>query len=163
MPPVIRLVPIPAAHLSAMARGEVPAELLPNVLADGLPPPHVAQRVLGHLAAGKSTVWVSMYYVLDADGCCVAGCGFKDIPRERQVEVGYGVATARRGRGYASAALLELLRIAAASGEVDVVNANIAPENAASMKVARRAGFVPGETVFEDTERLVVWRRTLDR
>jgi RimJ/RimL family protein N-acetyltransferase len=102
-----------------------------------------------------------MYYVFDADGCCVGGCGFKDVPHAREVEVGYGMATARRGQGYASAALQRLVRIAAASRELDAIVAHIAPDNIASQHVAARAGFVAGESILDEGEWVVRWRRVL--
>src|SRR3954447_6109802 len=115
--PEVRLVPIPAADLPALERGLVPASVSASAIADGLPPPHVAARVRQRLAAGKPAFWVGMFYIFADDGRCVGGCGFKDLPRAREVEIGYGLAESRRGHGYASAALQQLLRMAASTGE----------------------------------------------
>ena len=158
----IKLVPVPVEHLAALARGEVPADIAPCGFSDGLPPPHVAQRMQRYIEAGKPATWVSGYYVLDAGGCCVGGCGFKDVPRAREVEIGYAIATAQRGRGFASAAVAELLQLAAASLEVDTVIALIAEDNLASQSVARRNGFVAGERVLdEDGEWVLCFRHVL--
>ena len=157
----VRLVPIPAADLPALARGQVPAGLEGRVLADGLPPPHVAARIQRRLAAGKPAFWVGMSYIYDRDGCCIGGCGFKDVPREREVEIGYGIAEPRRGRGYASVAVQQLLLTAAATSQVDRVVALIDADNIASSKLARRLGFVPGETVSDEGGLSVRWCRVL--
>jgi RimJ/RimL family protein N-acetyltransferase len=148
----VRLVPIPAEDLPALERGLVPQQLTGRVLAGGLPPADVASRIRRYLEAGKPAYWVGMCYILDADGCCIGGCGFKDVPREREVEVGYGLAEERRGQGYASAALSTLVAMAEASGELDALLAYISPDNAASIRVATRAGFLKGERVLHEEE-----------
>lgn len=157
----VQLVPIPAEDLPALERGLVPAALRGRVLPGGLPPPHVARRIRGYLDAGKPTFWVSMCYVLDADGCCIGGCGFKDTPQHREVEVGYGLAETRRGQGYASAALSQLVQVAKSSGELDSLLAYITPDNTASIRLATRAGFVPGATVVHEGECSVCYRLAL--
>jgi ribosomal-protein-alanine N-acetyltransferase len=158
---IIRLLQTPAADLPALERGLIPPSLAARTFADALAPPHVARRIQQHLAAGKPAHWVGTFYIFDANDCCVGGCGFKDVPRAREVEVGYGIAAARRCRGYASAALQQLVRIAADSGEVDVVVALIASDNLASMRVAGRAGFVAGNPVLDEGAWLLRWRRAL--
>jgi len=163
MPALIRLELIPPQDLPELARGLVPARLGDKVLVDGLPPPHVAMRTQTHLAAGKPPCWVSTYYVISEDGWIVGGAGFKDAPHQREAEIGYGIGEARRGLGYASAAVQELVRIATASGEVDTLIAHIAPDNPASMRVATRAGFRPGEAISEGGHQEVRWRRQLRR
>ena len=145
--------------LSALEQGLVPASLAGRVVDGALTPPHVAKRIRQHLADGKPAHWISTYYILDAEGWCVGGCGFKDAPRDRQVEVGYAVAASRRQRGHAGAALRALLQTAAASGEVDTVQALIAPDNVPSARLAARAGFVAAESVIDDDNEVVVcWR-----
>ena len=158
---IVRLVPIPADDLPALERGLVPPHLTGRALADGLPPPHVARRIRTYLEASKPAFWVSMCYILDADGCCIGGCGFKDVPREREVEVGYGLAESCRGKGYASAALVQLVQMAKAIDELDALVAYIAPENTASMRVATRAGFVKGERVLHEDEWQLRYRLAL--
>lgn len=156
--PRVRLVPIPASDLPALVQGIVPASVSRSAVAGGLPPPHVAARITQRLATGKPAVWVGMFYIFADDECCVGACGFKDAPRAREVEIGYGLAPSRRGRGYASAALAELLLMAADSGAVDTVVLLIAPDNRASEKVAERAGFTRGESALdEDGDLTVRW------
>lgn len=159
--PAVRLVPIPPEDLPALERGLVPQQLTGRALSGGLPPPHVATRIREYLEAGKPAHWVSMCYIADADGCIVGGCGFKDVPVAREVEVGYGLAEARRGHGYASAALARLVEMALASGELDALVAYISPDNTASIRVATRAGFVLGENVMHEGEWQLRYRLAL--
>jgi RimJ/RimL family protein N-acetyltransferase len=159
--PFVQLKPIPAADLPALAQGLVPESLGAHVIPDGLPPPSVARRIQQLLAAGQPAYWVGMCYIFDADGCCIGGCGFKHAPTQREVEVGYGLAETRRGQGYASAALRELLLMAAGTREIDSVIAHISSDNLASARLAKRHGFVAGDTVLEDGEWVVRWRRVL--
>lgn len=155
---VVQLVPVPAEDLPALVQGSVPERLAGRAIADGLLPPHVAARIQSYLAAGKPARWVSMCYIVDADGCYIGGCGFKDVPRDREVEVGYGLAAARRGQGYASAALSQLIHAARTSGELDTLFAHISPDNRASTQLATRAGFVPGERALDEGEWVVRYR-----
>jgi RimJ/RimL family protein N-acetyltransferase len=115
------------------------------------------------LAAGQPAFWVGMFYIFAEDAeddneRCVGGCGFKGVPRAREVEIGYGLAPSQRGRGYASAALAELLRMATNLREVDTVVLLIASDNTASEKLAQRAGFTRGDSVVdEDGDLTVRW------
>lgn len=74
--------------------------------------------------------------------------------------VAYALLPAERGRGAASDAVRALLRWLTAELGVGELTASIAPENAASARVARAAGFEPTER-REAGE--VVWVRSPDR
>jgi RimJ/RimL family protein N-acetyltransferase len=58
-----------------------------------------------------------------------------------EVNIGYGVFAAHRGRGYASRAVELLIRHLAADTPFDTATVRIAPGNRASLAVADRAGF----------------------
>ena len=83
------------------------------------------------------------YYqiITTADGFVVGGIGFKGPPSDDVVEVGYGLAPSARGRGYAGEALQALLDLAVEHGLVRVL-ADTTPDNLASQRTLRRAGFV---------------------
>lgn len=84
--------------------------------------------------------WIVRAVVVDHE--VVGHAGFHGPPDEHgTVEVGYTVVPELRGRGHASAALQALLVRAAADPDVRVVRASVAPDNAASLAVVRRAGF----------------------
>ncbi|MGW2334450.1 GNAT family N-acetyltransferase [Streptomyces sp. NPDC001685] len=66
-----------------------------------------------------------------------------------QVNVAYGLYPAWRGRGLATRAVLLVCGYAAAAGARAAV-IQVEPGNAASVAVARRAGFAPGGQRFAD-------------
>ena len=78
-----------------------------------------------------------------ADGQVVGDAGFHAPPADAgpvEVEIGYQVVPAWRGRGLATGACRQLLAYAWAHG-ADVVRAEAAPENRASRGVLRSCGF----------------------
>ncbi|WP_158624173.1 GNAT family N-acetyltransferase [Micromonospora sp. HM5-17] len=82
--------------------------------------------------------------------------------RQGTAEVGYGLRPAMRGRGYAVEALSALTAWALSTGGLRRVDAVTAPENAASQRVAERAGYLRvGVTRDPLTGReMLVYRRT---
>jgi len=93
--------------------------------------------------------WLVRAVVVGADEV-VGHAGFHGPPDERgMVEVGYRIVPGRRRRGYARAALAELLAFAGANG-ARVARASISPDNAASLALAASFGFVrTGEQMDE--------------
>jgi [ribosomal protein S5]-alanine N-acetyltransferase len=83
------------------------------------------------------------FYVLVADDGSVLGrfnlYDFKD----GTANLGYRVAQQAAGRGVATAAVLELCRIAAVRHGLRTLRAATSHENAASRKVLAKAGFAP--------------------
>lgn len=71
----------------------------------------------------------------------VGSGGFKSAPLARSVEIGYGVAASRRNQGFASQAVLLLVREAFASGRIDEVRAETIVDNHASSRVLLKCGF----------------------
>lgn len=94
--------------------------------------------------------WVVRAVVVEPEGV-VGHAGFHGPPdADGAVEVGYTVLPHLRGRGFATAALRALVAEAAAAPGVRVVRASVSPDNAASLAVVRRVGFVQvGEQVDE--------------
>jgi ribosomal-protein-alanine N-acetyltransferase len=73
---------------------------------------------------------------------------------DHTVEIGYSVIPDRRGRGYATEATRALVRWALGQPQVEVVVAGCDIENAPSIRILERTGFVrTGETNGE-----VRWR-----
>ncbi|MGW1796210.1 GNAT family N-acetyltransferase [Streptomyces sp. NPDC001984] len=86
------------------------------------------------------------------DGRAVGGIGFHGVPDdEGRVEIGYDLAEAARGQGYATEALRALSEWALARDDVSVLFAAIEPDNLASQAVVSRAGFVPASVAEERT------------
>ena len=79
--------------------------------------------------------------VIDVAGECVGEVGLSEIDQHRGAAmVGWWVAERHRSRGYAVAGLRAMLDLAPSFG-VDVLVAQIAIANPASVAVAERAGF----------------------
>ena len=72
----------------------------------------------------------------------IGNAGFKGAPLDGEVELGYSIAPDLRRRGYASEVVRLLLERAAQDARVDRVIARIDPDNAASIGVVTKAGFV---------------------
>ena len=78
------------------------------------------------------------------DDRAVGGMGFHGAPDEEgKAEVGYDLAEAARGNGYATEALRTLAQWALARDDVRSLFATVEPQNAPSQSVLTRAGFVP--------------------
>ncbi|MDQ4214806.1 GNAT family N-acetyltransferase [Microbacterium capsulatum] len=91
-------------------------------------------------AAQNADPVFTLYAIRDDDGVAVGGFGFFGPPdASGAVEFGYGLIPSARGRGLATAAVREGLRIAAAHGAVRAV-ADTEETNAASLAVLARAG-----------------------
>lgn len=96
------------------------------------------------------------------DGEEVGNGGFGGRPGpERRLTVGYSVHEEHRCQGYATEMLNLLSEWGLARPEIDVIRATIRPDNAPSLKVAERAGFVAtGETLQDDEHgELLVFER----
>jgi GNAT superfamily N-acetyltransferase len=91
----------------------------------------------------------------------VGHAGFHGPPDEAgMVEIGYVVVPEYRRRGYARAALTELLRRAAADPSVSVVRATVAPDNVASLATLAPFGFTHvGEQWDEEDGRELIYER----
>jgi len=99
----------------------------------------------------------TQYQVRDADGLAVGGIGFFGPPdADGVVELGYGFVPAGRGRGLATAALLEAVAIAGSAGALAII-ADATLDNLPSQRVLTRAGF----TETHRDEKLVYFRRAL--
>ncbi|WP_322987240.1 GNAT family N-acetyltransferase [Phaeacidiphilus oryzae] len=99
--------------------------------------------------------WMVRQAVVAADGLVVGHAGFHGPPDQAgMVEIGYAIAPAFRRRGYGRAALIELLRRAAAERGVTTVRAAISPDNAASLATIRGFGFVQVGEQWDDEDGL---------
>ena len=86
-------------------------------------------------------VWGHWQVLERGSGLVVGGIGFLDPPVVAEVEIGYGIAPSRRGRGYATEALRAALLYVTAQGSVTAVVAGTDHDNPASRRVLEKAGF----------------------
>jgi RimJ/RimL family protein N-acetyltransferase len=107
------------------------------------PPPGFERQWLDRYEAGRRDGTREAFAVVDDDGSFLGMAMAVDIDREaREVELGYIVAPAARGRGVATAALDELTRWAFAELDALRITLIIDVENRASARVAERCGYV---------------------
>lgn len=103
----------------------------------------------------RNARWMARQVLVRDDGAVVGHAGFHGPPdKSGMVEIGYTVDPAFRRRGYARAALVELLRRAAAEPGVRVVRAAISPDNAASLATIAGFGFVEVGAQWDDEDGL---------
>ena len=76
----------------------------------------------------------------------VGEIGFKGPVKNHSVEIGYGVMPEHEGNGYASEALRAMTQWAFGQKEVVFIEAETAPDNAASKRVLEKCGFAPDGT-----------------
>ncbi len=149
----------------------------PRALAEGLnatvpptwPPEYLdaasLEFTLDRLAAGAGQAGWWLYFFVrkgaPGDRMLIGNGGYKGPPSaDGAVEVGYGIVSDQRRRGYASEAVRGLLAHAFASPGVRRVIAETLPELTASIGVLRKCGFrfigegsAPGIVCFERTLR----------
>jgi RimJ/RimL family protein N-acetyltransferase len=106
--------------------------------------------------AGHSGTWMFV-----DDGEVVGLGGYKRLPKDSTVEIGYGVAASRRGLGHATRAVGAMIATAGAR-DFKALLAETAIENLASQRVLERNGFERTGTRMdvEDGE-VVTWRRAI--
>jgi RimJ/RimL family protein N-acetyltransferase len=77
------------------------------------------------------------------DNEVIGSCGYMRPPsQDGQIEIGYGIATARQKQGFATLALAALMEQTADDATVDKVTAETAVDNRASQRVLEKNGFV---------------------
>ncbi len=128
------------------------------VVRDSLPPAVLLERGRDCLSSG----WRMPRLFIDEQRREVVGSAcFKSEPREGKVEIGYGVAAARRSRGHATAGVSLLVAEAFEVSEVIMVLAAASPNNAASRRVLQKCGFVIcGAGVDEEEGPVELWARS---
>lgn len=90
-------------------------------------------------------------------GALVGGCELRIRP-DGTGEVAYWTHAGKRGRGYATNALILLTGYAASIG-VTRLEAHIAPGNQASRRVAESAGFIQAGTFMDDGTEMIRYTR----
>jgi [ribosomal protein S5]-alanine N-acetyltransferase len=159
----LRLEPLTAESIRALAAR--PDEPLSQEGLTGLVWPADDRRVLRYraeaLAADPAAWRWLLHAVLEGDQDLVGRIGCHGAPVDGRVEVGYYVRPDARGRGLATRMLASFTEWLGDRG-VDTVVLTVGPDNEASLRIARRAGFaVVGEQWDEEDGREVVLERTL--
>jgi RimJ/RimL family protein N-acetyltransferase len=139
----LSLRPLAEEHLDAVAGLFGDTDVLRFTRLPVPPPPGFEREWLARYEAGRRDGTREAFAVVDDDGSFLGMAMAVDIDREaREVELGYIVAPAARGRGVATAALDELTRWAFAELDALRITLIIDVENRASARVAERCGYV---------------------
>ncbi len=161
IPTAVTLRVISAAEIDALIAHEIPAKSGLTVPPDGVDDAVVLGivRDLTSRAAARGTRATWAIVAMDE---IVGLCSYVREAIDREVEIGYGIAASRRGRGFATAAVAALIPIARADGFVALV-AQTAVANPASARVLEKNGFIEtGGRVDPEDGELVLWRLSLD-
>jgi RimJ/RimL family protein N-acetyltransferase len=156
----MRLIPLSDADFSWLG-GECPPPAglrLPTGGVDSAESLEVIRDINAALVwAGTPGVWM-----MAVDGEVVGLCGYRSPPTDGEVEIGYGVAAARRRRGYATTAVAAMLALAGADPTLVRVRAVTAADNLISQRVLARSGFEPGPVEDDPHDGEVIrWRRAI--
>jgi len=146
--PRLRLVPVLAETLRAAIAGrEQLSRVLSVCVPDSWPPEYLDEGALQYtldrlVESPESANWWA-YFVVRAEPAppTLIGCvGYKGLPREGAVEVGYGIVADQRRQGYATEATAALIDRAFEYPGVDRVLAETLPELVGSVGVMQRCG-----------------------
>ncbi|HEY6577925.1 MAG TPA: GNAT family protein [Rhizomicrobium sp.] len=130
-----------------------------------LPPDGVDARstvaMLRSLAAIQRAKRQTGSWLIAVDREVVGLCGYKGVPEHGNAEIGFGIASARRGCGYATQAVAELLIKVATSPEIGSVTAETATGNRASQRVLEKNSFLNVGSRSESADgELIIWLRS---
>jgi RimJ/RimL family protein N-acetyltransferase len=107
-------------------------------------------------AATESHPWYTFWLVVVATEHHGVGlAGFKGDPNERgEVEIGYGIDTAFRNRGYTTEAVKALIAWAFQDPACKAILADTLKDNAASSRVLAKAGM----QIYHETDEGLCWK-----
>jgi len=106
-------------------------------------------------------VWTMLIQLVDVqaagpDGTHIGDLCFKGIKADCNPEIGYGILEEHRGQGFATEAVKLALLWAFRHPDVNAIEAETDPYNAASAKVLMKCGFRPNGEVGEEGPRYIV-------
>jgi [ribosomal protein S5]-alanine N-acetyltransferase len=156
----IELVKVEMSHQVAMQSDKSNLETLLNVsIPDGWPQfPEAFDP-----AHETSTIWPSYFFLYPPERSLVGNGGFAGTLNEAgEIEIGYEIAPRFQNRGFATAAVKELLNYAFSRNEVRAVVAHTLAEENASNALLKKVGmsFV---AEMPNPEVGVVWRWRISR
>ena len=115
-----------------------PARFRSFVVVEGaLPPAFLLERAN---VPGDGDWLIPRLFFDEAGGEIVGSGCVKSEPRDRKVEIGYGIAPGRHNRGHATAAVALMVNAAFDSALVDAVLASALPGNGPSRRVLEKCG-----------------------
>jgi len=102
-----------------------------------------ARKWVGMQLVAQSVGSISEFLVVADDGTLLGACGLNDVDYlNRRANLGYWVRTSACGRGVATHAVMELVAWAFAKTDLERLEVLVSVRNAASLRVAEKAGAV---------------------
>ena len=159
----VELIPLSldeAEAVAAAGRFETLAGRCCAGVGDEVLPLFIVPIVLQRRRDGESWFWAAPRLIVDpARRRVVGSITFKHAPVGGAVEIGYGVADADKGKGFATGAVAQMAALALSRPEVTAVVAETATDNLASQRVLEKNGFGPtGSRVDAEDGPLTLWR-----
>ncbi|MBS1184073.1 MAG: family N-acetyltransferase [Proteobacteria bacterium] len=145
----------------SLISGRAPGQLR---LADTPIAPVEILAMLADVAAEvRKTVSPASWWIVCEDEL-VGLCSITRPPQDGVIDIGYGIAPSRQGRGHAGAAIRDIVRWAHANPAVRAITAETGRANIASQRVLAGAGFATtGERWDAEDGPLLQWRWTGSR
>lgn len=121
-------------------------------------PPEILEMLAG-VAARVWAVSSPASWLIVENNEVVGLCSITRPPEQGVLDIGYGVASSRQGRGSAGRAIGEIVAWAKGSADVTAITADTSTTNLASQRVLERNGFVRmGERIDKEDGPLICWR-----
>jgi ribosomal-protein-alanine N-acetyltransferase len=161
----LTLLPCTLAHVEALIVGpQVFEQAFGLRVIDGyLEFPEALTFTREQLQAGAPPEWWSHLFIHTADKALIGLGGYVGVPDPNgQVEIGYGIAPAYRGQGYATEAAQAMITNAFAHDSVQTVIAHTLAEQNASVQVLTKCGLRVVDTI-ESPEEGNIWRWAITR
>lgn len=142
---------------TALLSGEAPRGL---VLPDSEIAPRGVLEMLRDLAARIRPHFAPAAWWIVDNGEVVGLCSLTHVPSAGAIDIGYGVAPSRQGRGHARRAIADIVEWASSDPRVTAVTAETSVHNHASQRVLEHNGFMRvGERLDPEDGELICWRR----
>lgn len=133
----LRLHPLTTEEAEALRAGALPGDWS---YADEYPLPDTKDGVGLFLRHGDRDYGFHFVVRLE-DECVIGEIGFVEPPKGGSVTIGYAIVPSARRRGYATEAIVAVTGWSLAQADVICVRAQTLPDNEASIRALRRAGF----------------------
>ena len=108
----------------------------------------MAQRIVEGLTELTHMPWVP--YLVMYEGATVGTAGYHGPPTAGVAIIGYGIVESHRGRGIATAAVMQLIEKARLAGGAHRIEATTGLDNVPSQRVLAKCGFMRGENRTSD-------------
>jgi len=119
-------------------------------------------QMLADLAARVREAFSPAAWLVIEHDEVVGLCSVTGLPAGGVLDLGYGIAASRQGRGIAGRAIGDIVAWARKTAYVNALTADTSPANMSSQRVLARNGFNEvGERVDDEDGRLLCWRHAL--